>query len=163
MAMAVSNDNALALTVSADHIIGRYDLAVGRHGTLFITRRIIHVRSGKQTSPLSVGTTHRTKYPGNSAIAIRGDGKVCAVGGWDGKWVNSVKILSIIHASLEFGYIRLALWSRWVHLCTIKAGVKVWYSQTHTVWCQEEMTKEMTMMTKTIWVKKKRKREAVGL
>jgi hypothetical protein len=29
MAMAVSHDNALALTVSADHIIGRYDLTVG--------------------------------------------------------------------------------------------------------------------------------------
>jgi len=36
MAMAVSTDNALALTVSADHIIGRYDLAVGCHGTFFI-------------------------------------------------------------------------------------------------------------------------------
>jgi hypothetical protein len=30
MAMAVSRDNHLALTVSADHIIGRYDLAVRR-------------------------------------------------------------------------------------------------------------------------------------
>jgi hypothetical protein len=28
MAMAVSMDNTLALTVSADHLIGRYDLSV---------------------------------------------------------------------------------------------------------------------------------------
>lgn len=29
LAMAVSKNNALALTVSADHLIGRYDLVVG--------------------------------------------------------------------------------------------------------------------------------------
>jgi hypothetical protein len=33
----------------------------------------------------SVGTVFKTKYPGNGAIAIRSDGRVCAVGGWDGK------------------------------------------------------------------------------
>ena len=29
MAMAVSRDSALALSVSADHLVGRYDLTVG--------------------------------------------------------------------------------------------------------------------------------------
>ena len=29
--------------------------------------------------------THRTKCAGNGSIAIRDDGKVTAVGGWDGK------------------------------------------------------------------------------
>ena len=38
---------------------------------------------------------HRTKHPGNSAIAVRDDGRVCAVGGWDGKYVSIV---------LMFGY-----------------------------------------------------------
>ncbi len=28
MAMAVTNDDSMALTVSADHLIGRYDLSV---------------------------------------------------------------------------------------------------------------------------------------
>lgn len=28
MAMAVSRDNSLALTISADHLVGRYDLTV---------------------------------------------------------------------------------------------------------------------------------------
>ncbi|KAL1708003.1 WD40-repeat-containing domain protein [Schizophyllum commune] len=64
MAMAVTRDNALALTVSADHLIGRYDL--------------------NATDPSTVSTTHRTKQPGNACIAIRDDGRVCAVGGWDG-------------------------------------------------------------------------------
>jgi hypothetical protein len=31
---------------------------------------------------------HRTKHPGNGAIALRDDGRVCAVAGWDGKFVH---------------------------------------------------------------------------
>ena len=27
----------------------------------------------------------RTKHPGNGAISIRDDGRVCAVGSWDGR------------------------------------------------------------------------------
>jgi hypothetical protein len=33
MAMAVSRDATLALTVSADHLVGRYDLMVSFHDT----------------------------------------------------------------------------------------------------------------------------------
>ncbi|SJL05305.1 uncharacterized protein ARMOST_08671 [Armillaria ostoyae] len=61
MAMAVTNNNSMALTVSADHLIGRYDLSS------------------------FVAETHRTNHPGNGAVAIRDDGRVCAVGGWDGR------------------------------------------------------------------------------
>lgn len=32
-------------------------------------------------------TIHRTKNPGNGAVTIRDDGRVCAVGGWDGRYV----------------------------------------------------------------------------
>ncbi|KAJ3991237.1 WD40-repeat-containing domain protein [Lentinula boryana] len=60
MAMQVSSNNQFALTVSADHIIGRYDLIMAL-------------------------PYHRTKHPGNACIAIRDDARVCAVGGWDGK------------------------------------------------------------------------------
>ncbi|KAI0779107.1 WD-40 repeat-containing protein [Irpex lacteus] len=68
MAMAVSRDNRIALTVSADHLIGRYDLA-----------------NCNASNVNETCTIHRTKYPGNASIAIRDDGRVCAVGGWDGK------------------------------------------------------------------------------
>ncbi|KAK7033020.1 WD40 repeat-containing protein [Favolaschia claudopus] len=71
MAMRVSLDNQLALTVSADHIVGRYDLTAG-----------IGAEESWNSSP---GTTHRTTHPGNGCIAIRDDGRVCAIGGWDGR------------------------------------------------------------------------------
>ncbi|KAG6331402.1 hypothetical protein ID866_7688 [Astraeus odoratus] len=56
---------------SADHLIGKYDLTLDPSET---------------GAP---GTIFRTKCPGNGAISIRGDGRVCAVGGWDGKYVHS--------------------------------------------------------------------------
>ncbi|KAG6815307.1 hypothetical protein H0H87_003107 [Tephrocybe sp. NHM501043] len=64
MAMRVSRNNDLALTVSADHLIGRYDLTDDNTNT--------------------ASTLHRTKHPGNAAIAIHDNGRVCAVAGWDG-------------------------------------------------------------------------------
>ena len=33
------------------------------------------------------------KYPGNASIALRDDGRVCAIGGWDGKYVSSLTVL----------------------------------------------------------------------
>ncbi|KAJ3763905.1 WD40-repeat-containing domain protein [Lentinula raphanica] len=64
MAMQVSSNNEFALTVSADHIVGRYDLTA---------------------STADNSTIFRTKHPGNACVAIRDDGRVCAAGGWDGK------------------------------------------------------------------------------
>lgn len=66
MGMSISLPNTLALTVSADHLIGRYDLA-------------------PTDQPTPSGSVHRTKHPGNSAITIHDDGKLCAVGSWDGR------------------------------------------------------------------------------
>ncbi|KAJ7227068.1 WD40-repeat-containing domain protein [Mycena pura] len=66
MAMRVSRDNHFALTVSADHLVGRYELV-------------------PQTSASSAGVVYRTKHQGNGCIAIRDDGRVCAIGGWDGR------------------------------------------------------------------------------
>lgn len=83
MAMRVSPTNAFALTVSADHIIGRYDLMVCR-----ISHPNPHSAEPFQADAQSSeehGVAHRTKHPGNGSLAIRDDGKVCAVGGWDGK------------------------------------------------------------------------------
>ncbi|KAG2145293.1 uncharacterized protein EDB93DRAFT_1287941 [Suillus bovinus] len=79
MAMAVSSDCTLALTVSADHLVGRYDL--------------LEVTS--ESTP--AGTAFKTKHPGNGAIAIRSDGRVCAIGGWDGKvQLYSTKTLKLL-------------------------------------------------------------------
>jgi len=70
MAMTVSRDNSFALTVSADHLIGRYDM-----------KSIEEEKADAQ----DVCTAHRTKHPGNASIDIRDDSRVCAVGGWDGR------------------------------------------------------------------------------
>ncbi|CAK5268547.1 unnamed protein product [Mycena citricolor] len=64
MAMRVSRDNRIALTVSADHLVGRFELS---------------------RDAISPGMIHRTKHAGNACLAIRDDGRVCAVGGWDGR------------------------------------------------------------------------------
>lgn len=92
MAMAVSKDSRLALTVSADHLIGRYDLTVTNiymycvRSSLLIMISENPQKSGKPEGSLSLScVAHRTKNPGNSAISIRDDGKICAVAGWDGK------------------------------------------------------------------------------
>lgn len=41
----------------------------------------------EETKGVDGCSAHRTKYAGNACVAIRDDGKVCAVGGWDGKFV----------------------------------------------------------------------------
>jgi len=68
MAMAVSKDHSFALTVSADHLVGRYDL-----------------NTPTQLEADQSARAFRTKNPGNATIAIRDDGRVCAIGGWDGR------------------------------------------------------------------------------
>ncbi|EIW84057.1 WD-40 repeat-containing protein [Coniophora puteana RWD-64-598 SS2] len=76
MSMAVSRDGTFALSVSADHLIGRYTIVApdskGQKGK-------------EKEKDAETATVHRTKHPGNASIAIRDDGRVCAVGGWDGK------------------------------------------------------------------------------
>ena len=39
-----------------------------------------------KTSAADACTLHRTKHAGNGSIAIRDDGKICAIGGWDGRY-----------------------------------------------------------------------------
>jgi len=67
MAMAFSPSPAFAMTVSSEHLIVKYPL------------------EGREVDSKIDTVTFRTKWPGNSSIHIRTDGKVCAVGGWDGK------------------------------------------------------------------------------
>ncbi|KAH8118214.1 WD40 repeat-like protein [Phellopilus nigrolimitatus] len=68
MGMAVSPDCSFALTVSADHIVARYDLFTNKD-------------EGKRER----FAKFRIRQAGNSAISLRSDGRICAVGGWDGK------------------------------------------------------------------------------
>jgi hypothetical protein len=77
MAMAVSADHTIALSVSADHLIGKYDLTV--------SLPIVVVAIKLRREQTGAGSVHRTKHPGNACISIRNDGKVFAVGGWDGR------------------------------------------------------------------------------
>ncbi|EJU04926.1 WD40 repeat-like protein [Dacryopinax primogenitus] len=64
MHLAISPDLAFCLTVSADHLIGK-----------------IHLKDNISEERSMV---HRTKHPGNAAVVIRSDGRVCAIAGWDG-------------------------------------------------------------------------------
>lgn len=66
MAMRISRQNDFAISVSADHLVCRYDL------------RAVTALSE------NVAAVYKTKHPGNSSITISDDGKVCAIGSWDG-------------------------------------------------------------------------------
>src|ERR1700733_11818430 len=104
MAMRVSKANNTALTVSADNLIVRYDLSVGGCATAIFLAFLTSPQRAGDTSPDTTCAAHRTKYAGNSSIAIRDDDKVCAVGGWDGRYV-AVRIG--FHTSLQPFSIRL--------------------------------------------------------
>ena len=87
MAMRAARAGDFALTVSADHIIGRYSLAVRALFTLFIATWGFTFMRVQDDTPADGqhGVIMRTKHAGNGAIALRDDGRVCAVGGWDGR------------------------------------------------------------------------------
>ena len=89
MAMAVSRNRTFALTVSADHLIGRYDLLVrGVMPSVSVScaRGLTSVQQTEGSEDISTTcSATRMKNPGNGSLAIRDDGRVCAVGGWDGK------------------------------------------------------------------------------
>ena len=67
MGMVVASDLSRAFTVSADHLLCRYDL-VAASGD-----------DGVGIKKMSTGQI------GNASIAISADDKILAVGGWDGK------------------------------------------------------------------------------
>lgn len=99
--MTVSHDHSFALTTSADHFIVRYNLTVCSSSFLlvhYMTCMVQDAPTGEEPSENDKDQTnkgqghprfskHKTKQLGSSAIALRGDDRVCAVGGWDGKWV----------------------------------------------------------------------------
>ncbi|CAD6563594.1 MAG: ASTRA complex subunit [Tremellales sp. Tagirdzhanova-0007] len=74
MAMAVDRTTSRAFTVSADHLLCRYDL-----------KRALLSPHDSDTADDQVISSYSTKQIGNAALAISRDGKVVAVGGWDGR------------------------------------------------------------------------------
>ena len=81
MGMAVSTDSKFALTVSADPLIVRYDLDVG---LLPIVPKSVPKKPSKGLDENRF-TKQRIKQAGNGSVTLRSDGRICAVGGWDGK------------------------------------------------------------------------------
>ena len=75
MAMAVDRTTSRAFTVSADHLLCRYDL-----------KRALLSPHDSDTADDQVISSYSTKQIGNAALAISRDGKVVAVGGWDGRY-----------------------------------------------------------------------------
>lgn len=68
--------------------------------SLYVVDNLFSSRSNDksaQNAPNSVEasrTIARTKHPGNAAIAIHDSDKVCALGGWDGKYVFGLSLSS---------------------------------------------------------------------
>lgn len=67
MAMVVDAACDAAFTVSADHVIVRVDLRKALAGTPEEMKK------------------YPTKHIGNASLALNAEGRVLAVGGWDGK------------------------------------------------------------------------------
>ncbi len=87
MAMRVSKMNHFALTVSADSLIGRYDLKA-RHVTPCSgdgPEQIDCLLQDGSADPEKNCRVFRTQHPGNGNIAIHDEERVCAIGGWDGE------------------------------------------------------------------------------
>ncbi|KAG9050939.1 ASTRA complex subunit [Tulasnella sp. UAMH 9824] len=68
-ALDISPSKAFAITASADNLLVRYGLQ----------------DNGESGEGQTATLVHRTKHPGNGTLVISPDGRVCAVGGWDGK------------------------------------------------------------------------------
>jgi hypothetical protein len=51
------------------------------------SEQIIALQADLNPNLETTGTVFRTKHPGNGAVAFHDDGRVCAIGGWDGRCV----------------------------------------------------------------------------
>ena len=78
MAMAVDRNLDRAFTVSADHLVCRYDLSPS------FAYPSVH----QSTAQRSRFKSFSTGQIGNASIAVSANGAVVAVGGWDGRSVS---------------------------------------------------------------------------
>lgn len=93
MALTVDRQFRQAFTVSADHLLVRYDLAAAMPFLSSISTQDPAVSSQEADTSLQDGALDSVrKYPlkqiGNGSVAISVTGQVVAVGGWDGRSVR---------------------------------------------------------------------------
>jgi hypothetical protein len=86
------------------------------------------------TESSTVCTVHRTQHPGNSAVAIRDDGRIAAISGWDGKFVTltyeAFDSSSLTTFASEYVYTRPKHSSHSEHLRSTKKHARLWPSHT---------------------------------
>ncbi|KAG8877342.1 ASTRA complex subunit [Tulasnella sp. 331] len=80
MGLALAPSHNFAISISADHLIARYSLSDEQGQIVEVNPDDINTSTNFERV-----VTHKTKYPGNGSVTIRPDGKVFAVGSWDGK------------------------------------------------------------------------------
>jgi hypothetical protein len=93
---------------------------------------------------------HRIKHPGNSAVALRNDERVCAVASWDGKY--AMFFLACLRNdlrenpnSLGFDYLARRASSHLAHLIIITRQLMQWHSQTSVKYGRTELIKRTTV------------------
>ena len=111
------------------------------------------------TAQTGVSTIYRSKYPGNGSVAIRRDGRVCAVGGWDGKCVHYPVFICpglITCFFLASDSMERRLSRRLVLSPTIRGDAMHWHSQIN-------LPKGTSLRTTTICLPRKRPADVFGL
>lgn len=73
MAMVIDASMTRAFTVSADHLLCRYDFAK------------VLALDGAQHDRKDIMSSYSVKRIGNASLALSHDSRVVAVGGWDGR------------------------------------------------------------------------------
>ncbi|TIB12692.1 hypothetical protein E3P92_02504 [Wallemia ichthyophaga] len=102
MDLCVTSDKRYAYTVSVDRCVAKYDLRDGRD--VQDVQRVPKVQHKQSTSeiPLATPLTHSytTKSNGHSSISVRMDGRVLAVGCWNGSVelysTKSMKLVGVL-------------------------------------------------------------------
>lgn len=102
MDLCVTSDKRYAYTVSVDRCVARYDLKDGRD--VQEVQRVPKVQHKQSTPdiPLPTPLTHSytTKSNGHSSISVRMDGRVLAVGCWNGSVelysTKSMKLVGVL-------------------------------------------------------------------
>jgi hypothetical protein len=60
---------------------------------LKVVKKLTTLQADLISNMETIGTAFRTKNPGNGAAAFHDDGRVCAVGGWDGRCVRLTPLM----------------------------------------------------------------------
>ena len=64
----------------------------------------------RRTTRLPMDSAARTKHAGNGAVALRDDGRVCAVGGWNGRCAYTFFLFFLLRRAWADGVRRVYLY-----------------------------------------------------